>query len=465
MDYIFYDTETTGISPYFDQILQFAAIRTDENFKELERFEVRCRIQPHILPNPAAMRVTRIPASELTNPEYPSHYEMMKVIRKKLLSWQPAIFLGHNTLAFDEPMLRSNFYQTLLPVYLTNTNGNMRMDSLPILQAISVLAPDAINIPINDNGRQSFKLDLIAPANGFNHDNAHEAMSDVEATIFICKAVNKAVPQIWSSFRDHADKMKVSDFINRKLPFALIKTHFGKISVSPVATIGVDNRNSNEVLALNLAYNPDELRALNDTEIQSLMLRPPKPILTFRANAMPSICSLKEHSALIDTIDLDFKTVSERGNALYKYPALLARLKDLYQSQKKEFEESPYVERRIYSGFPSRKDENLMSAFHKLGWEGRWDIVQSFSDTRYRELGQRLLYFYAPQTMPTSARSVWAEKVRKRLHSEAPDTEWLTLSKAIDDTNKMIEGSDGATKTLLLGHLRRYQYMMAKTQA
>ena len=134
MDYIFYDTETTGISPYFDQILQFAAIRTDGDFNEVDRFEIRCQLQPHILANPSAMHVTRITAAELTNPNLQTHYDMIQAIREKLLSWQPAIILGQNTLKFDEPMLRSDFYQNLFPTYLTNTNGNKRMDSLPILQ-------------------------------------------------------------------------------------------------------------------------------------------------------------------------------------------------------------------------------------------------------------------------------------------------------------------------------------------
>ena len=33
--YVFYDLETTGINPAFDQILQFAAVRTDLDFNEI----------------------------------------------------------------------------------------------------------------------------------------------------------------------------------------------------------------------------------------------------------------------------------------------------------------------------------------------------------------------------------------------------------------------------------------------
>jgi len=38
--YLFYDTETTGLNKSFDQVLQFAAIRTDLDLNEIERHEL-----------------------------------------------------------------------------------------------------------------------------------------------------------------------------------------------------------------------------------------------------------------------------------------------------------------------------------------------------------------------------------------------------------------------------------------
>ena len=48
MNFAFYDLETTGISPAFDQPLQFAAILTDGEFTEIDRVNLRCRIAPHM---------------------------------------------------------------------------------------------------------------------------------------------------------------------------------------------------------------------------------------------------------------------------------------------------------------------------------------------------------------------------------------------------------------------------------
>ena len=55
MSLVFLDVETTGTNTTFDQILQFAAILTDHDLKEIERFEIRSRLLPHIVPSPGAI--------------------------------------------------------------------------------------------------------------------------------------------------------------------------------------------------------------------------------------------------------------------------------------------------------------------------------------------------------------------------------------------------------------------------
>ena len=84
MAFVFYDTETTGSDTFYDQILQFAAIRTDDELNEVERFEIRCRIQPHILPAPGALIVTGVTLDQLSDPALPSHFEMAAAIHEKL---------------------------------------------------------------------------------------------------------------------------------------------------------------------------------------------------------------------------------------------------------------------------------------------------------------------------------------------------------------------------------------------
>jgi len=122
---IFYDTETIGIDKHFDQILQFAAIKTDDDLNPIETFNIRCRLLPHVVPSPKALLANGVSVAELTGAPL-SHFEMMRQVQAKMNDWcgECATFIGWNSMRFDEEMLRQAYYQSLLPVYQTNTNGN-----------------------------------------------------------------------------------------------------------------------------------------------------------------------------------------------------------------------------------------------------------------------------------------------------------------------------------------------------
>ena len=164
MPFVFYDLETSGLSPEFDQLLQFAAVKTDDQFNDVDSFRLRCRLAPHIVPSPEALLVNRTSPSMLTDPDLPTHYEASRKIRVKFLDSSPATFIGYNSIGFDEDFLRQGFFQTLQPVYLTNTKGNSRGDLLKFVHATAIYAPGALTIPTNENGDPVYRLDQLAPA-------------------------------------------------------------------------------------------------------------------------------------------------------------------------------------------------------------------------------------------------------------------------------------------------------------
>jgi exodeoxyribonuclease-1 len=148
MSFVFYDTETTGTHASFDQIVQFAAIGTDSDLNEIERFEIRCRLLPHVIPAPRALLTTGVTPELLLDASLPSHYHAICKIADKLECWSPATFLGYNSMEFDERLLRQAFYQNLKPIYLTNTNGNRRADILKLVDAAIVFAPNSFVVPV-----------------------------------------------------------------------------------------------------------------------------------------------------------------------------------------------------------------------------------------------------------------------------------------------------------------------------
>ena len=131
MNYVFYDFETTGLDTKFSQPIQIAAVCLDENFKELDRIDQKCKLNDGIIPHPLAMLVTRVPIDDLKNKQ--SFYDMMDYVHGKFKSWGPAIFIGYNSIRFDEEILRSGFFQSLHDPYLTNTENNSRTDLFKIV--------------------------------------------------------------------------------------------------------------------------------------------------------------------------------------------------------------------------------------------------------------------------------------------------------------------------------------------
>ena len=235
--FAFYDLETTGTSAAFDQPLQFAAILTDDEFNQIERVDIRCKLSPHILPAPWAMAVTGITPDQLEDPNLPSWFDFSHKISGLMKRWAPATWTGYNTIAFDEEFLRQSFYQNLHPnIYQTQFDHNDRLDLMKVIYAVWDRAPDILDWPHDENGRISFKLDRLAPANGFTAHNAHDALGDVEATIHIATLIRDRAPAVWARCLRNRDKNEVSDTLKSGHPVRLVE-RFG--ASPPRSYIGV----------------------------------------------------------------------------------------------------------------------------------------------------------------------------------------------------------------------------------
>lgn len=453
MAFVFYDTETTGTNLYFDQILQFAAILTTDDLVELERFEIRSRLLPHVVASPGAMSVTGVTAAQLHDPAYPSHYEMACRIHQKLTEWEPAQFVGHNSIEFDEVLLRSAFYKSLLPIFLTNTNGNSRLDSLKMLQLASIYEPSAIQFPLNAKGQPFFKLDQLAPANGFNHDNAHEAMSDVEATIFMCRKLREDAPDTWSRSMRFSNKNAVIDFCSSEAVFGLTEFYFGKPYTYMLHSLGANPNDDKEIIAFDLSHDPDELADYSAEDLQSRIARSPKVVRRFRANALPGLVDGDDAHPNSKSRETSIDDIEDRAERLSQNDELKARLIGAFLASKTEYGISPHVEENLYSGdFPSNADKQRMQEFHDADWGNRYAITCQFEDARYRELGERIIFADGPDHLPQSRLQHWQQHVSDRLMGAGPPCEALTLPNAIQQADDLLANLEGEEELVLRAH-------------
>ena len=464
MPYVFYDTETTGIETTFDQILQFAAIRTDDDLNELERFNIRCRLLPHIIPSPIALQVTHVTPTMLTDSALPSHYEMIRQIRDTLLAWSPATFIGFNSMSFDENLLRQALFQTLHPPYLTNTNGNARSDALRVAHAVSVYTPAAMVVPTDDRGRQVFRLDRLAHANGYNRDDAHEAMADVETTIFMVRLIRDRAPDVWKAMDRATTKKAVKDYVATESLFSLTESYFGQSYSWLVTPCGQNPNDAGQLAFFDLSFNPDDYRFLSAEDLVAVLNASPKVIRSLRANHQPIMMPADVAPDSTRALQIPPGELRRRVEVIQGDTDFQARVGQAQALRFVDKEPPAHVEHRIYDGFPNTADEALMEQFHQADWSERSTLAAQIEDPRLGEFARRLIYFERPEMLSQAHSTELSAWMANRVLTEDESVPWMTVRKALRETDVLLRNASGEEADLL-SEVQDFLYGRAETVA
>lgn len=426
MKFAFFDLETTGTSPAFDHPLQFAAILTDAEFREIERVNLRCRLAPHVIPSPQALAVTGVRPHQLVDPDLPSLFEFAQALTELVSRWSPAIWTGFNSIRFDEEMLRQMFYQNLQPeIFVTQFNGNTRFDIMTAVFAVFQRRPDLLKWPVDETGRVRFKLDRLAPENGFEGHNAHDALGDVEATIHLARLITERAPDLWQQLLANRDKSHVQAQLDQFEPVELV----GRFGGGPpkaimVCLCGYAAKNQNQAYLFDLdAMDPAELITASDADLKAAMDAEPRPLRSISINKVPML--------------LPPATVTDeqrrRALALAEAPELRQRLiAAMAASYPADSDTAPqHVEQQIFNGFYGWNDKARLKEFQGADWPRRQEMVATFEDARLRQLGSRLVAFYAPNLLSDSDRRRYIAWRRDRWNASTDtEVEWMTLGKA-----------------------------------
>lgn len=439
--YVFFDTETTGLKAGFDQIVHFAAVRTDHDLKELDRFEVRSWLQPHVVPHPGALRANGLSIERLVDRSQRSHYEMVCEIRRRLIAWSPSIFAGFNSIGFDEEMLRHALFQSLHPAYLTSNHQNGRADAFGLVQAACALTPGCLVVPRKPDGRPSFKLEQIAPANGVAHVRAHDAMSDVLATVELCRLVKDRSDEAWQRFVRFSNKAMVREFVEGEDGFVLTEFFGGEPYHRAVACIGGVPKNPNGRFCLDLSLDPGQWRGMTDEAVRAEIARKGTPVRRVRINGAPTLTALYEApDELLNGLDPDL--AEDRARRLRSDEDLCARIIAIYTASWADAAPSPHVEKRLYSdGFPNSADEHRMFEFQDAVWGRRAEIAGAFEDPRLRTFAERLIYGEHRSLLSPEAQKRADLDLTERLLEDRSGP--LTLQQALETTEALMADKVG----------------------
>jgi exodeoxyribonuclease-1 len=448
--YVFFDTETTGLSRAFDQILHFAAIHTDHELQTLDTFELRSRLQPHVVPHPAAMLTNRLPIERMVDRALTTHAAMVSELRGRLLAWSPAIFAGFNSIGFDEHMLRNALFQTLFPPYLTSNKGCGRADAYGLVQAACALSPGCLVVPLKPDGRRDFRLASLLAANGLGSGGAHDAMSDVAGTVELCRLVKDRSPEAWERFVRLSNKVAVAEMVDEEEGFVLTEFFGAEPFHRAVVCIGSIPGDANLRFCIDLERDPEDWRLMTDEQVHTEVARKGTPLRRVRVNGAPTLTPLEDAHDLM--VGLDEARLRDRARRYRAAADIRSRLIAIYTASWGGFDQSPFPEARLYSGgFVNDDDLWICGQFHDATWAERSGTASRLSDPRLRSLADRLIYSENRAALSGDEQARADLALADRL-LEPVEGGPLTIGNAIDEIDRLAVEADPASMALLSGY-------------
>jgi exodeoxyribonuclease-1 len=401
--YLFYDIETTGLNKAFDQVLQFAAIRTDPQLNEIDRHSVTVKLRPDVIPSPAAVLTNRIPVTEFSDGW--CDYEAAEKIHR-LMNQPGTISLGYNTMGFDDEFMRFSFHRNLLPPYTHQYKNNCsRMDLFPITIIYRLYKKDVLIWPEID-GKISLKLEHLGSANRLMSGQSHEAIVDVAATVELAGRFFKK-KKMWRYLEGYFDKETDAHRLAH-LPVALqsaVGDHCRGLMVSgeygpgrnyqiPVISIGTSIPYPNQTLWLR-----SDLPQLRETTPESIA----ETTWVIRKRLGEPGILLPPHERYWRKIGKDRSAIFEENlKWLQENHGIFQQIIKYYREYRYPFIPNLDPDASLYQiGFYSRADEILCRRFHRASLEEKADLIHQFSSPDARTLAWRIICRNYPGAIST----------------------------------------------------------------
>ena len=267
--FFWHDYETFGIVPRRDRPVQFAGLRTDAELNQIgEPVMWHCRPAPDFLPDPESVLLTGILPQHALQHGVPEAEFASRIEAE--LALPGTIGVGYNSIRFDDEVTRFLFWRNLIDPYAREwQNGCGRWDLMEGVRTPWALRPEGIEWPTYADGpmkgRPSFKLEHLAAANGLLHEAAHDALSDVRATVALARLIRSKQPRLW----DFCLKLHKKDAVAAEIGVGRAFVHLsGRYPVergclAVVWPLGPHPTNRNEVIVWDLAHDPAELTGLD----------------------------------------------------------------------------------------------------------------------------------------------------------------------------------------------------------
>jgi exodeoxyribonuclease-1 len=468
--FFWHDYETFGRVPRRDRPAQFAGIRTDAELNEIGAPVMHyCRPSPDSLPDPESCLLTGIVPQTCLERGLPEHAFAAEI--EGALAQPGTVGVGYNTIRFDDEVTRFLFWRNLIDPYAREWQNECgRWDLVDTVRAMWALRPDGIEWPFHDDGRPSFKLEHLTKANGIAHEAAHDALSDVRATIALARLIRQRQPRLWDFCLKLRRKEAVWAEIGAGRPFLHLSGMYGleQGGMAVVWPLAPHPTNKNELLVWDLSQDPQELAGLDS---QTLRLRlftrtadlpegvARLPIKSIHVNKSPIVVgNLKTLTpAVLERFSLDLDRAHRHAQGAAGVASLMqGAWRDVYARPAPD--SPPDVDEDLCGGFVGNEDRRRLEKLRRLGGAQLAGQRVAFDDERLQELLFRYRARNFADTLSAEENARWIDHCSARLHDgEGGST---TLQAFFDRIDQLNEDADERGQEIL-GALYDYAEQIA----
>jgi exodeoxyribonuclease I len=456
--FFWHDYETFGRIPRRDRPAQFAGLRTDAELNEIgDPVMLYCRPAPDTLPDPEACLLTGI-TPQICLERGVSENAFAEAIEAQLAE-TGTIGVGYNSIRFDDEVTRYLFWRNLIDPYAREWQNQCgRWDLLDVVRVTWALRPEGIQWPSNEDGRPSFKLENLTRANNLSHEAAHDALSDVRATIGLARLIKKAQPKLWEFCLRLRKKEEVAREIGVGKPFLHVSGMYGteRGCMALVWPLATHPTNKNEIIVWDLSFDPSELFSLSAEVIRQRMFSKLDeleegvtrlPIKSVHLNKSPIVIgNLKTLSPVMaEKWGIDVEQVLRFAESLAKeshrlnslWPAVFAR----------STLTNVDVDEDLYGGFIGNEDRRTLQRLRGLKPEQLGARLPTFADARLDQILFRYRARNFPETLNDDDQARWHEHRVRRLHEGAGG--FTTVQAFFDQLDALNETADERGQEIL----------------
>ena len=431
MNLVIWDIESSNANTDFGSIIEIGGILVDENLKEKDRFNLRCRLPEGEIPQCMALIVNKTGVDMLTKANL-SHYQMLVEVEKIFKKWSPAIFLGWSNIGFDDEMIRKEFFKGIRYPYITNASPNKRHDGLNIARAAYAVDPTVLETETNEKGNVVMKLESLARMNGFETSGAHSALIDSELVVKVLGLIKNKQSDTWSSFLKTSSRVDTETIFKKEKIITLNEYFYGKsrlylcaplhpkYCVHPVYQWGQ---------AVDLRVDVEPLLNLSVNEIKSELKKSPKFLRTIRSNKAPIILDESYGMKAEPYSGMDKELIYKRAklvreNEKFSEKVITALREIAEEKEQTKSQEDILAEESIYQKFTPNKDTALFPKWHSASWKDKLLMLDKFEDERLVSFGKKIIYQESPETLPKEMLRKIKREIAKRILSEKKEKWW-----------------------------------------